>query len=422
MCGGDVTYRVLWIEDQELDQIQKEADLEGIELVQFKNLKEAEKELKEHFNEYSAIILDAFCLLKEDSETPDNNFLMRAGIMLSGIFAKKCEEIPWYVLSAGTMDHFTESLDGINTDERQQHEKDWGKLYYAKAETEEREKLYHNIIRVAESKPFNKVLYRHKELFDFLGEGKFINCYYAREIMLKLLSALYYPEYVLSFDYSSNPVRSVIEYLFDSLYDKGLLPEECIVAHRNTLDCSRFVSGKGLDRYSDYNIYYNGTVIDDMNMSYMLQNLINYEAKGCHVIDGKYKIDESEKEIFFGNVLILCHIIKWFGAYVAKHPDKDENRRKIIREVKQQQDSEENGNQQEDKCFSDDEIEQYEGQIFLPEMDENGLWHCGDCVFNTKIWKQGQKIKLSRIQINKGKSNNSRKYKFFAGFIEIMEN
>ena len=420
MCGGDVTYRVLWIEDQELDSIRKEADLEGVELIQFKSLKEAERELKERFNDYSAIVLDAFCLLKEDSEMPDNNFLMRAGMMLSGIFTKKCEEIPWYVLSAGTMDHFAESLAGINTEERQQREEDWGKLFYPKNETEEREQLYHNIIRVAENKPFNKVLYRHKELFDLLGDGRFINCYYAREIMLKLLSALYYPEYMPSFECSSNPVRSVIEYLFDSLYEKGLLPEECIVVRRNTLDCSKFVSGMVLDRYPDYNIQYDGTIIDDKNLSPMLQNLINYEAKGCHVIDGKYKIDDTEKEIFFGNVLILCHIIKWFGRYVAKHPDAEENRKRIIRIAKQQQNTVAAGIHIEDTTSTDD-IEQYEGKVFLPEMDDNGIWHCGDCVFNTKVWEEGKQIKLSNIKTNNGKSQNSRKYKYFAGRIEIQE-
>ena len=43
-------------------------------------------------------------------------------------------------------------------------------------------------------------------------------------------------------------------------------------------------------------------------------------------------IDESEKELFFGYVLQLCHVIKFFGHFVETHNNKEENL-KMIKKV-----------------------------------------------------------------------------------------
>lgn len=45
-----------------------------------------------------------------------------------------------------------------------------------------------------------------------------------------------------------------------------------------------------------------------------------------YTIDDKdLTIDENEKELFFGYVLQLCHVIKFFGHFVEKHNSKEEN-------------------------------------------------------------------------------------------------
>ena len=47
-----------------------------------------------------------------------------------------------------------------------------------------------------------------------------------------------------------------------------------------------------------------------------------------YTIDDKdLEISESEKELYFSYVLQLCHVIKSFGAFVDKHPDKEANRK-----------------------------------------------------------------------------------------------
>lgn len=46
-----------------------------------------------------------------------------------------------------------------------------------------------------------------------------------------------------------------------------------------------------------------------------------------YTIDDKdLVISENEKELYFSYVLQLCHVIKYFGAFIDSHPDKEANK------------------------------------------------------------------------------------------------
>ena len=68
-------------------------------------------------------------------------------------------------------------------------------------------------------------------------------------------------------------------------------------------------------------------------MGFITQNILNFASANSHTsemneytIDDKdLAIDENEKELFFGYVLQLCHIIKFFGHFVESHNDKNTN-------------------------------------------------------------------------------------------------
>jgi uncharacterized protein YggL (DUF469 family) len=61
--------------------------------------------------------------------------------------------------------------------------------------------------------------------------------------MLKMLSALYYPEENLNFVYEGNPLRKVLEYIFHIANKYGLLPDDCIEA--NGLNCEGNLTDNG---------------------------------------------------------------------------------------------------------------------------------------------------------------------------------
>lgn len=299
--------------------------------------------LRLHFREYTAIILDANCKLKERDITANPNFLGLASVRLARIFGEKHELIPWYVLSAGTMTAFDIVLTLINSDERRSLDSEWGRMLYRKDVAEEGLQLIEQIKRVAEAKTINKVLARHAEVFKYLANGELsIASCQARNYMLKMLSALYNPEEHRHFDYEANPLRKVLESLFHSAHRLGLLPDACCNArgHLNLLDASRYLSGmntkfrgQGEETYLRYGqagqekYGKGGDTIFPETTAQFVQNILNY-TNAQSLIDQEdepYRVAEDEREAFLSNVLALAHVIRVFGQFIEQHHDKEQN-------------------------------------------------------------------------------------------------
>lgn len=344
----EIFYKVLWVEDDLsiIQGYQITAEAKDIELDVATNWEEAEEKLRINFNEYSAIILDAQCKIKKADTVASKLFLGHVSVRISRIFGEKHKFIPWYVLSAGTMDDFSIVLELINTEERQNFDSLWGPMKYIKAKDEEidgkkvaqEEILFDNIRRVASSTGINTVLFRHSDVFKYLGEGRVFGYIKARTYMLKMLSALYYPEENLNFVYEGNPLRKVIEYLFRGANKFGLLPNDFLDTngHIVLLDASRFMAGL------ETNVYDGRTIknkvrfgepddcIFNQEIAIFVKNILNYSSSDSHTNeDDPYIIEEDKKEIFFGYVLQLCHVIKWLGEYINSNPDIEVNKAKI---------------------------------------------------------------------------------------------
>ena len=60
-----------------------------------------------------------------------------------------------------------------------------------------------------------------------------------------------------------------------------------------------------------------------------VKNILNFSSSDSHTNeDDPYVIEEDKKEIFFGYVLQLCHVVKWVGHYIESNPDIEVNRSK----------------------------------------------------------------------------------------------
>ena len=61
-----------------------------------------------------------------------------------------------------------------------------------------------------------------------------------------------------------------------------------------------------------------------------VKNILNFSSSDSHTNeDDPYVIEEEKKEIFFGYVLQLCHVIKWLGEYINSNPNIEVNKAKI---------------------------------------------------------------------------------------------
>lgn len=337
-----INYKVLWVDDDEsiIDAYATLAEVNyNLSLDVAPDWETAEEKLRVHFREYSAIILDANCKLNKSDSKPSEFFLGQASVRLSRIFGEKHEFIPWYILSAGTMNQFDTVLALINTEERQNMEFVWGELLYRKDSLGEDgpDALFKRIVEVSNDKTINKVLLRHADVFKYLGKGKLIDYVQARNYMLKMLSALYNPEENLNFEYEGNPLRKVLEYVFRTALDYGLIPEVCKNDEKSISPqlASLFMSGRNVRIPSDkcntsvrYGKEEDALAIFPQEISTIVKNLIQFSNEASHTSEkttASYFINYADKEIFFGYTLLLCNFIKWFGHYVEQHPNKEEN-------------------------------------------------------------------------------------------------
>lgn len=323
-------YKVLWVDEEEsiVKGTRSEADKYFIELDWHSNWEDAKEALQNNFVTYSAIILDANCKLTADKDI-NMKFLPKVLQELEGIFVKKANELPWYVLSAGGWDNFAFVMDIVN-DIRKDHEEEWGEfLYYKNPELNEpntKDKLFEKIVEVAQHQSYNLVVARHKDAFKYMGEGKLLPTE-SRMIMLNALSALYFPEERKLID--GNDLRQLVESIFQGAYNYGLLPDEChdpvkgfnisesckYLGGEDTLHIGkRFGEKKGINDY-----------VLPPKLHYLFKQIINVCNVDSH-FQNKKDITLPEDELFFGCALQLCHIISYLGHYVEEHPDKQMNK------------------------------------------------------------------------------------------------
>ncbi len=355
----DIIYKVLWVDDMNLNENNEPTDfyvgwqlksgLYNIELVPFDNWEEAEYSLRKDFDEYSAIILDANCKIRKN-DTEQEEFITAVLPSLTNIFGEKRRVLPWYLLSAGTMTNFGKIVNGARY-QHSKHEEDWGTMLYLKDVKEGEnapEKLFENIARVAKDLAMNVVLYRHHDTFCYLGQDKFIDAR-ARRLMLRMLSALYYPEDNIKYEYAGNPLRKVLEYLFRSAKGHGLLPPECFEGDKVAVQlASLFMAGYNV-RYEEDGIKKlvrwgnlssdpkeskkgKGDAIFCSEIATIVNNIREFTNEDSHTSeDESWYIEEERKDIFFGYALQMCHVIKWYGKYVTENHNVEENRKNINR-------------------------------------------------------------------------------------------
>lgn len=445
MMTNEITYKVLWVDDQEeiVESTKLDADEYGIELDHYSNWQEAEVALKKDFEEYSAIILDAFCQINPNEGTKEE-FITSVLPSITGLFGEKKKYIPWYILSAGTMDNFSFVVKSA----AQQHlTSEWGNMLYFKERPDNDPQnssfLFQTIQEVAKRKAYNTVLFRHKDVFSYLGKDKLID-ERARKAMLKMLSALYYPEENIKYEYAGNPLRKVVEYIFRSARKQGFLTADCFDSNDRIvlLDASRYLSGMTINCYEGRTIKYQarwgepgagkdgagGESVFPSDISMLVKNILNYSSSDSHTYeDEPYFIDAQAKELFFGYVMQLCHVIKWYGNYAAGNPNFEENKKKhrIIAVNTDEQKQNRKTRREESRNTTVKSIQSIppssddlKGKRYLI-MKEGATLFCGSCKLDATIpYKSGQVV-IDEVVPNEG--DDKVKYPFIATKVTIVK-
>ena len=427
---ADIEYKVLWVDDDLsiVSATQLDAEDYNLKLDHYSNWEEAEKALRKDFEGYSAIILDANCKIKE-TDVEQEEFITAVLPSLLSLFGEKRRTIPWYMLSAGTMSMFHSIVTGAKY-QHAKHEEEWGDMLYLKDAPDDSEqcssKLFANIERVAKDQAMNIVLYRHSDVFQYLGKDRLIDSR-ARKLILKMLSALYYPEENIKYEYTGNPLRKVLEYVFRAARKNGLLADECFDSRDHIVlqDASRYMGGLTINCYEGKKIKYltrygnpgngkdgaGGDTIFPDDIAMIAKNTLNYTSSDSHTEeDEPFFIDEANKELFFSYVMQVCHLIKWFGKYVELHPDVNANRtmQQIIPVTLSQP--------QNKKQFPEQRAINTEKQVLSKEKiigmtylitKENGVSVCGNsCKLSDALKNRSGAVTIAALEDNTGEDKD----------------
>ncbi len=434
----DIIYKVLWIDDQPeiVKSYQYVAGLRNIQLIHFENWKDAQPTLEREFGELTAIILDANCKLDTTQQAPSERFLGNVLSSLMKMFGDRHREIPWYILSEGTMTNFDTVTNVIVSEDRYSHETDWGKTVNKKAidlvtNSESVNVLFDNIIRAGKNQSNNIVLYRHHTAFEYMGHDTIISDD-ARKIMLKALSVLYYPEENFNYEFAGNPIRKVVEYVFKAAYRFGLLTDAflddngfVILWHSMEYLCGmeskkipyRFGKRGVKQDYSDNESVFPTTCYNTF------KGLLNYVNVDSHTLgeedDSPYRIDAESTDLFFAYVLFLCHIITCFGKYVEQHPNVEENKAKCTAIQDKKSERAHTEVKPAIEFVRREKPEDIIGHVFPVLNGETGKY-VGTCKLSSDLKVDvGIKVQIEEVAPNTGK--DSKKFPFIVTKITVLD-
>lgn len=388
-------YNILWIDDEwdKMPTFKQECEeLYNLVLVPFRTRKAGMQALEDNLEKWQAVLLDAKMFDESENEQASLTGLGKAKAHLDRLSVKKA--IPYFI-STGQPD----LLDDDNF-------KALFGNYYTKAKDDE--KLMADILQAILNAESSQIKAIYSNVFassETLDISEYID-----SILLDILLPLHYTEKQSSFKpiHHYNQLRQLVEYLFRACHRVGLVPDQCIPnGIVNLNQCSMYLAGKNAEkagvRYGepgeriipDYIEAIIRAVLDFGNVH---SHTVELDAEDTVKIENILRSSQS-KYLIFGLTLQLCEAITWFAKYISEHDDKEVNLLYCQGLIK------------------DDDKAKYEGKICVPEQDENGVWHCEECLVILSHWESGR-MKLKEISDNTNKRTNG-KYPYFAKFDKV---
>ena len=394
----NLQYRVLWIEDDPnfKDSFEKVAASEGIVMTHYEDWETASSYLNQYIEEIDAVVFDAHCKIRKGETVGNDSFLHIAVVEMLLIFAKHHTVRPWYILSAGTMNRFSD-ITTIIESYRCQYIENWGELVYTKTRPDVFSKefsdefsnpsgpnemdLLKRIKEVCSLHVHNIALARHRDTLQYLGIHSLIKGH-SRKFLLHLLSAFYEPQKYIGYSFAGNPIRRIFECLVRAGVELGIIPEETTAGGNvKCMEASRFLCGEN-PKELPYRYGLLGERILDATESSMLITILTSTNVASHESAEDYEEDEvtlteDNRDEFSGCALLMCRVIKAFGRYAESHKDIEENKFKW----------KPNPNTVEGKE--------------LTIQSAGNILYAGDCLLPIKSWLHpGNKVILKDVVLN----------------------
>lgn len=398
-------YKILWIDDEwdKMCTFMEECEeIHNLKLVPYRTRKEGIEALERDLDSWDAVLLDAKMFDESENEVASLAGLVKAQNFLERLSLKKT--LPYFI-STGQQDLLDDKTFSQMV----------GK-YYVK--DKEDEQLIEDIKIAINKSDSTQIKSLYRDVFDALDNMGILK--YTKDILLDILLALHYPAKHIEFKpaHHYNQLRQLIEYIFRACNTVGIIPDVCIQGGNVNLNqCSIYLAGRNADKVG---IRYGneGMRVIPQHIENIIRSVLDLGNVNSHSVelteDEKLQFERfwsataKSKYMIFGLTHNLCEAIVWFSRYIIDHPDKETNlqmcnyltvpttttivdREELLRLAK----------------------EKYEGQLYVPQADENGVWHCGECIVKVTYWSGG-KMRLKDIALNTGGTKNT--YPFFAKY------
>ena len=386
-------YNVLWIDDEwdKMTTFQQECEeIHGLHLEPFRTRKAGMEAFERDIDHWDAILLDAKMFDEGENEVAKLVGLRKAIQRLDELALKRT--IPRFI-STGQTD--------LMSDE---NFKDSFGDFYKKGEDDV--KLINDMLEAINNSDNMQVKKIYQDVFCSLKDLGIAK--YTESILTDILTPMHFPADEPYFKpvYHYNQLRLLIEYLFRACNKVGLIPDQCVFEGKLNLNqSSLYLAGKNAEvigiRYGKIG----ERIIPDYIES-IIRSVLEFGNIHSHTVElseeDTQKIEKILKSaksrfIIYGLTLQLCEAIIWFAEYIKQHNDIEENLW---------------------YCTALYNVgEEYNGREIEPLMDENGIWHCDECVVAIHNWTPGKKIRLKDVQLNTNYTKDG--YPYFARFDKI---
>ena len=386
-------YNVLWIDDEydKMTAFQQECeDFNGLHLEPFRTRKAGMEALEKDLDHWDAVLLDAKMFDESENEVANLTGLGKAKQRLDELSMKRT--IPYFI-STGKPDLISDknfrSLFGD---------------YYEKAKDDER--LIEDMKKAIENSDKAQILNRYKDVFDALSSLEIRN--EVESILMGIFLPMHYPakdpnfKPVLHF----NPLRQVLEYVFRACHKVGLIPDQCMAGTNINLNqCSLYLAGKNATKAG---VKYDGpgARIIPEHIESFIRSVLEFGNTHSHTVElseeDQTKIEsifrsKRSRYIIFGLTMQICEVITWLAEFIGEHNDKEINL-SFCKELPK-------------------DGAMYNGREMVPVQDDDGIWHCGECVIPFKPEIIGKQIRLRDAQPNTRGTKD--KYPFFAYYDQL---
>lgn len=383
-------YNVLWIDDEydKMKAFQEECkEFHDMLLVPFRVRTEGIDALEKDLDRWDAVILDAKMFDKSVNERPSLTGLMNAKQRLDELKMKK--DIPYFIS--------TGQPGLLSSDDFKEMYGD----YYEKGKDDVR--LIEDITKAIANSDSTQVHSLYRDVFDALDALGVLAV--TDSILTDIFVPLHFPASDPKFRpvHHYNQLRQILEYIFRACNKVGLIPEQCIQGSNVNLNqCSIYLAGKNATKAGVRYGEQGERIIPDYIESF-IRSILDFGNTNSHTVDlsddDQKKIEaifhsKKSRYIIFGLTMHICEVITWMADYISKHNDKEINLSYC-------------------KVLPKDATA-YNGREFEPEMDEDGIWHCEDCIVAIREWRSGRKMRLKDAQLNTRESKI--KYPYFAKF------